>query len=76
MGWPTVKVFPCRHRLHKPESRENNWLVEKQSHQQQAIIIILVYYCLHDVQDMSGYHHPAAYLHKGEYGCVGQGLHS
>ena len=37
--------------------------------------IIPADHCLHDVQDMSGYHHPAADLHKGEYGCVGQGLH-
>ncbi len=32
-------------------------------------------HCLHDVQDMSVYSHPNADLSKGEYGCVGQGLH-
>lgn len=32
-------------------------------------------HCLHDVQDMSKYSHPNADLSKGEYGCVGQGLH-
>ena len=37
--------------------------------------IIPADHCLHDVQDMSGYNHPNADLDKGEYGCVGQGLH-
>ncbi|MED8103982.1 DUF1737 domain-containing protein, partial [Escherichia coli] len=32
-------------------------------------------HCLHDVQDMSGINHPKADLSKGQYGCVGQGLH-
>ncbi|HFP4061065.1 TPA: sialate O-acetylesterase, partial [Escherichia coli] len=32
-------------------------------------------HCLHDVQDMSGVNHPKADLNKGQYGCVGQGLH-
>ena len=32
-------------------------------------------HCLHDVQDMSGFNHPQADLSKGQYGCVGQGLH-
>lgn len=30
---------------------------------------------MHVVQDMSKYSHPNADLSKGEYGCVGQGLH-
>ncbi|MEI1491142.1 9-O-acetyl-N-acetylneuraminic acid deacetylase, partial [Escherichia coli] len=30
---------------------------------------------LHDVQDMSTINHPRADLSKGQYGCVGQGLH-
>ncbi|PZY90058.1 DUF1737 domain-containing protein, partial [Escherichia coli] len=33
------------------------------------------YDCLHDVQDMSTLNHPKADLSKGQYGCVGQGLH-
>ncbi|MCP1694762.1 putative transposase [Citrobacter farmeri] len=37
--------------------------------------IIPADHCLHDVQDMSSYNHPLAMLEKGEYGCVGQGLH-
>ncbi|ENJ1449685.1 DUF1737 domain-containing protein [Escherichia coli] len=32
-------------------------------------------HCLHDVIDMSGFNHPRADLTKGQYGCVGQGLH-
>ncbi|MEF4879725.1 DUF6645 domain-containing protein [Escherichia coli] len=32
-------------------------------------------HCLHDVQDMSSFNHPKADLSKGQYGCVGQGLH-
>ncbi|EON5996731.1 sialate O-acetylesterase, partial [Escherichia coli] len=32
-------------------------------------------HCLHDVQDMSTLNHPRADLSKGQYGCVGQGLH-
>ncbi|MBJ9144264.1 DUF1737 domain-containing protein [Citrobacter braakii] len=32
-------------------------------------------HCLHDVQDMSAINHPHADLSKGQYGCVGQGLH-
>lgn len=32
-------------------------------------------HCLHDVQNMSGLNHPHADLSKGQYGCVGQGLH-
>ncbi|HEL8025838.1 TPA: DUF1737 domain-containing protein [Escherichia coli] len=37
--------------------------------------IIPADHCLHDVQDMSGLNHPEADLTKGQYGCVGQGLH-
>ncbi|EFA1529420.1 DUF1737 domain-containing protein, partial [Escherichia coli] len=37
--------------------------------------IIPADHCLHDVQDMSSLHHPNADLSKGQYGCVGQGLH-
>ncbi|OSK97110.1 DUF6645 domain-containing protein [Escherichia coli] len=37
--------------------------------------IIPADHCLHDVQDMSGFSHPRANLSKGQYGCVGQGLH-
>ncbi|HAX5209024.1 TPA: sialate O-acetylesterase [Escherichia coli] len=37
--------------------------------------IIPADHCLHDVQDMSGFNHPKADLTKGQYGCVGQGLH-
>lgn len=37
--------------------------------------IIPADHCLHDVQDMSGINHPKADLDKGQYGCVGQGLH-
>lgn len=37
--------------------------------------IIPADHCLHDVQDMSIYSHPRADLAKGQYGCVGQGLH-
>ncbi|EJN3580712.1 DUF1737 domain-containing protein [Escherichia coli] len=37
--------------------------------------IIPADHCLHDVQDMSNLHHPNADLSKGQYGCVGQGLH-
>ncbi|AKC15562.1 hypothetical protein VK74_24300 [Escherichia coli] len=37
--------------------------------------IIPADHCLHDVQDMSGINHPKADLSKGQYGCVGQGLH-
>ncbi|WP_337228617.1 sialate O-acetylesterase [Proteus faecis] len=37
--------------------------------------IIPADHCLHDVQDMSLFHHPKANLTNGEYGCVGQGLH-
>ncbi|EJN3229149.1 sialate O-acetylesterase [Escherichia coli] len=37
--------------------------------------VIQADHCLHDVQDMSGYNHPKADLTKGQYGCVGQGLH-
>lgn len=37
--------------------------------------IIPADHCLHDVQDMSSFNHPGANLAKGEYGCVGQGLH-
>lgn len=37
--------------------------------------IIPADHCLHDVQDMSGLNHPKADLTKGQYGCVGQGLH-
>ncbi|EHL0087287.1 sialate O-acetylesterase, partial [Escherichia coli] len=32
-------------------------------------------HCLHDVMDMSEKNHPRADLNKGQYGCVGQGLH-
>ncbi|EJT6564764.1 DUF1737 domain-containing protein [Escherichia coli] len=32
-------------------------------------------HCLHDVMDMSEKNHPRAELNKGQYGCVGQGLH-
>ncbi|EHW23938.1 putative 9-O-acetyl-N-acetylneuraminate esterase [Escherichia coli DEC8C] len=37
--------------------------------------IIPADHCLHDVQDMSTLNHPRADLSKGQYGCVGQGLH-
>ncbi|UMR98462.1 DUF6645 domain-containing protein [Escherichia coli] len=37
--------------------------------------IIPADHCLHDVQDMSGFSHPRANFSKGQYGCVGQGLH-
>ena len=37
--------------------------------------IIPADHCLHDVQDMSTLNHPKADLSKGQYGCVGQGLH-
>lgn len=37
--------------------------------------IIPADHCLHDVQDMSTINHPRADLSKGQYGCVGQGLH-
>ncbi|EHQ0061949.1 sialate O-acetylesterase, partial [Escherichia coli] len=37
--------------------------------------IIPADHCLHDVQDMSSLNHPNADLSKGQYGCVGQGLH-
>ncbi len=37
--------------------------------------IIPADHCLHDVQDMSALNHPNADLSKGQYGCVGQGLH-
>ncbi|ENE3883002.1 DUF1737 domain-containing protein [Escherichia coli] len=37
--------------------------------------IIPADHCLHDVQDMSNLNHPKADLNKGQYGCVGQGLH-
>ncbi|EIY5905227.1 DUF1737 domain-containing protein, partial [Escherichia coli] len=37
--------------------------------------IIPADHCLHDVQDMSALNHPKADLSKGQYGCVGQGLH-
>lgn len=37
--------------------------------------VIQADHCLHDVQDMSGINHPKADLNKGQYGCVGQGLH-
>ncbi|HCN6177628.1 TPA: hypothetical protein N6Z40_004734, partial [Escherichia coli] len=37
--------------------------------------IIPADHCLHDVQDMSIFNHPRAILEKGQYGCVGQGLH-
>ncbi|EQA8280110.1 DUF6645 domain-containing protein [Escherichia coli] len=37
--------------------------------------IIPADHCLHDVQDMSAINHPRADLSKGQYGCVGQGLH-
>ncbi|EFI6122240.1 sialate O-acetylesterase, partial [Escherichia coli] len=37
--------------------------------------IIPADHCLHDVQDMSRFNHPKADLSKGQYGCVGQGLH-
>ncbi|WP_130067257.1 DUF1737 domain-containing protein, partial [Escherichia coli] len=37
--------------------------------------VILADHCLHDVIDMSGFNHPRADLTKGQYGCVGQGLH-
>ncbi|ELO4328546.1 DUF1737 domain-containing protein [Escherichia coli] len=37
--------------------------------------IIPADHCLHDVQDMSSFNHPKADLSKGQYGCVGQGLH-
>ncbi|MBS9334393.1 DUF1737 domain-containing protein, partial [Escherichia coli] len=37
--------------------------------------VIQADHCLHDVQDMSGVNHPKADLNKGQYGCVGQGLH-
>ncbi|ENA6021091.1 sialate O-acetylesterase [Escherichia coli] len=37
--------------------------------------IIPADHCLHDVQDMSKFNHPRADLDKGQYGCVGQGLH-
>ncbi|EFC7199009.1 DUF1737 domain-containing protein [Escherichia coli] len=37
--------------------------------------IIPADHCLHDVEDMTGLNHPKADLSKGQYGCVGQGLH-
>ncbi|EKO7148339.1 DUF1737 domain-containing protein [Escherichia coli] len=37
--------------------------------------IIPADHCLHDVEDMSRLNHPKADLSKGQYGCVGQGLH-
>ncbi|EEZ2312153.1 DUF1737 domain-containing protein [Escherichia coli] len=37
--------------------------------------IIPADHCLHDVDDMTGLNHPKADLSKGQYGCVGQGLH-
>ncbi|EHW6132813.1 sialate O-acetylesterase [Escherichia coli] len=37
--------------------------------------IIPADHCLHDVLDMSNHNHPKADLSKGQYGCVGQGLH-
>ncbi|TFX62745.1 SASA family carbohydrate esterase, partial [Escherichia coli] len=37
--------------------------------------VIQADHCLHDVIDMSGFNHPRADLTKGQYGCVGQGLH-
>ncbi|MBS9333242.1 DUF1737 domain-containing protein, partial [Escherichia coli] len=37
--------------------------------------VIQADHCLHDVQDMSSFNHPKADLSKGQYGCVGQGLH-
>lgn len=37
--------------------------------------IIPADHCLHDVQNMSLLNHPKADLKKGQYGCVGQGLH-
>ncbi|EOP9101928.1 DUF6645 domain-containing protein [Escherichia coli] len=38
--------------------------------------IIPADHCLHDVQDMSRLNHPKADLSKGQYGTVGQGLHT
>ena len=32
-------------------------------------------HCLHDVEDMSAKNHPNADLSRGQYGCVGHGLH-
>lgn len=37
--------------------------------------IIPADHCLHDVQDMSTLNHPNADISRGQYGCVGQGLH-
>ncbi|MBS8957804.1 9-O-acetyl-N-acetylneuraminic acid deacetylase, partial [Escherichia coli] len=37
--------------------------------------IIPADHCLHDVEDMTGLNHPKADSSKGQYGCVGQGLH-
>lgn len=37
--------------------------------------IIPADHCLHDVQDMSHFNHPKADMNKGQYGCVGQGIH-
>ena len=37
--------------------------------------VIALDHCPHDVQDMSGFHHPHADLRRGEYGCVAQALH-
>lgn len=68
MVWPTVKVFPARY------TRQTRVRV-KQLARRKTITpggkeckfneIIPADHCLHDVQDMSGYHHPAADLHKG-----------
>lgn len=37
--------------------------------------IIPADHCLHDMQDMSTLNHPNADISRGQYGCVGQGLH-
>ncbi|MFM2535863.1 DUF6645 domain-containing protein [Escherichia coli] len=37
--------------------------------------IIPADHCLHDVEDTARLNHPKADLSKGQYGCVGQGLH-